>query len=106
VKVPLRAFLSATRANAIPYSFDDYLELVDWTGRTVRADKRGAIDDRLPPIVQRLQIDADAWEQAMQPHGNLFGRAMGRLDHMRLHANTLGQSWVRGLQRAQRLYAH
>jgi hypothetical protein len=37
------------------------LQLVDWTGRQVREDKRGAIDARLPPIMIRLHIDPDAW---------------------------------------------
>jgi REP element-mobilizing transposase RayT len=103
--VPLLPFRpTAPDAAAIPYRFDDYLQLLDWTGRTVRGDKCGMIDDRLPPIMQRLSIDADAWRLAMRPRGNVFGRAMGKLDHLRLHAATLGQSWVRGLRAAQRLY--
>src|SRR5690606_21570631 len=83
---------------------DEYLSLVDWSGRAIREDKRGSIDARLPPIMQRLGIDRGAWELAMQPLGNVFGRALGRLDHLRLHAQTLGQSWVRGLRQAERLY--
>ena len=39
----------------------DYIELVDWTGRIIRDDKRGAIDADLPPILERLNIDIDAW---------------------------------------------
>ena len=68
------------------------------------ADKHGAIDADLPPIAQRLNIDADVWQRAMQPNGNVFGRAMGRVDHLRLHALTLGQSWIRGLLHAKGLY--
>ena len=67
--------------------------------------KRGHIDHRHPPILTRLNIDSDAWQLAMQPHGNVFGRAMGRLAHLQLHAKTLGQSWVKGLRRAEQLYA-
>jgi putative transposase len=78
---------------------------LDWTGRAIREDKRGAIDSRLPPIIQRLTIDADAWRLAMQPRGNVFGRAMGRLDHLRLHAKTLGQPWVKGLRAVEALYS-
>jgi hypothetical protein len=88
----------------LPYRKADYLELVDWTGRILRNDKRGAIGSSLPPIMQRLNIDAGAWEGAMRPAGNVFGRALGRLDHLRLHAEALGQSWVRGLNAAMRLY--
>jgi REP element-mobilizing transposase RayT len=104
-KVPLLRFASGeSTAAAIPFGLDDYLELVDWTGRAVRADKRGLIDERLPAIAMRLNIDPDAWKRAMQPGGNVFGRAMGKLDHLRLHANTLGQSWVRGLTVARKLF--
>jgi REP element-mobilizing transposase RayT len=103
--VPLKPFRGRADRSDIPYPLEEYLELVDWTGRMIRADERGAIDERLPPIMQRLVIDADAWRLVMRPRGNVFGRAMGRLSHLRLHANTLGQSWVRGLGRARALYA-
>jgi hypothetical protein len=41
----------------------------------------------------------------MRPRGNVFGRAMGPLSQLRLHAQTLGQAWVRGLSQAERLFA-
>ena len=104
---PLLAFASVAQPAepTIPFTLQDYMALVDWTGRARRADKRGAIDPHAPAIMQRLNLDADAWRMAMQSRGNVFGRALGRLDHLRLHAKTLGQSWVRGLQRAERMYA-
>jgi hypothetical protein len=97
------------------------MALVNWTGRARRADKRGAIDPHAPAIMaddcsqqhrhssrpgesQRSSLDARAWRMAMQSRGNVFGRALGQLDHMRLHARTLGQSWVEGLRRAEQLY--
>ncbi len=105
-RVPLMQFHSPGNSSpAIPYRFQEYLELVDWTGRAVRADKNGCIDGNLPPIVQRLRIDATAWQSTMRQHGNVFGRAIGTLSHLRLHAKTVGQSWVRGLMNARRLYA-
>lgn len=103
--IPLKSFFPCDTAHAIRYHLEHYIELVDWTGRAIRNDKRGAIDSKLPSIAMRLNIDAEAWKTAMQPRGNVFGRAMGRLDHLRLHAQTLGQSWVRGLRQAEQLYA-
>lgn len=79
------------------------LAVYSWTV-TIRNDKRGHIDGSLPPIIARLNIDPSAWEAAMQPRGNVFGRAMGRLNHLQLHAKALGQSWVRGLRKAELLY--
>ncbi|WP_189400208.1 transposase [Arenicella chitinivorans] len=48
-------------AIGIPYRLKDYLALVDWTGRSVRRDKRGAISEKLPPILERLDLDAASW---------------------------------------------
>jgi len=105
--IPLRAFSDEVERSesAIPYTLRDYLSLVDWSGRLIREDKRGAIDVALPPILKRLGIESDSWELLMGRRGTVFGRAMGKLDAMRLHAATLGQSWIRGVGRAERIYS-
>ena len=106
VRVPLLEFTDEATASTacIPFTLRDYIALVDWSGRARREDKHGAIDEHLPPIARRLNIDAQAWHRALQPGGNTFGRAFGQLDHLRLHAKTLGQAWVRGLWQAQQMY--
>jgi hypothetical protein len=101
----LRKFAGqAPKERTLPCSQADYFTLLDWTGRALRVDKRGHIDQGLPPILTRLNIDPTAWEETMQPQGNVFGRAMGQLDHLRVHAKALGQSWIRGLRQAERMY--
>jgi hypothetical protein len=45
----------------LPFNLTDYLELVDWTGRFLREDKRGDIPQDLPPILERLQIGPQHW---------------------------------------------
>jgi hypothetical protein len=44
---------------AIPFAFEDYLELVDWTGRAFVAGKRGQIPAGYPKILDRLGIDGE-----------------------------------------------
>lgn len=105
-RLTLRPFSDETKCkHSIPFSRRDYLSLVDWSGRAIRAGKRGFIDAAQPPILKRLSIDSESWEILMSRRGTLFGRAMSRLDTMRLHAATLGQSWVRGVRKAERIYA-
>ena len=89
----------------IPYLYREYLELVDWSGRVIRADKRGAIDSRLPPILMRLGIDEEEWHKAMQPKGaHQFSRAMGRCDAMREHAKRLAIKWIKGIGVSAKLF--
>jgi REP element-mobilizing transposase RayT len=103
--LPLRPFSDEIKRNdSIPFSLRDYLMLVDWSGRAIRAGKRGFIDAEQPQILKRLSIDSESWEILMSRRGTVFGRAMGRLDAMRLHAVTLGQSWVRGVRKAEQIF--
>lgn len=106
-RIRLARFTDEPQAVAppIPYTLRDYLVLIDWSGRAIRKDKRGAIDATLPPILGRLGIEPDEWELLVSRRGSVFGRAMGKLDRMRLYAATLGQSWIRGVGIAQRIYS-
>jgi REP element-mobilizing transposase RayT len=106
-RMRLRSFADQTQNKkaAIPYTSIDYLQLVDWSGRSIREGRRGQIDAKLPPILSRLSIDPEVWQLAMARKGTILGRAMGRLDLMRLHAATLGQAWIHGLKRSERMYA-
>ncbi|GLQ73899.1 transposase [Vibrio penaeicida] len=60
----------------IPFRLMDYLELVDWTGRQIRDDKRGNIANTLPPILNRLGISQETWLNACTQleRGNVIGK--------------------------------
>ena len=64
--------------------FKEYLALVDWTGRIIRSDKRGHIDNTLPPILTRLKITPDQWQinttQFEAIHPKRFNRLPPQLD--------------------------
>jgi REP element-mobilizing transposase RayT len=68
----------------ILFDFEDYLNLVDWTGRIIRSDKRGHIEEHLPPILARLEISADQWRmnttQFEAIHPRRFNRPTAQLD--------------------------
>lgn len=53
---PLLLFVSQCKTYGLSYIFTDYLMLVDWTGRSIRADKRGHISAHLAPILSRLGL--------------------------------------------------
>lgn len=60
----LYPFVGNPRQNipaGLPFCLEDYLELVDITGRIMREDKRGFISNKTPPILKRLNIAADNW---------------------------------------------
>ena len=61
----------------LPFRLQDYLELVDWTGRQIRNDKRGSINNSIPPILDRLNIDAEHWVYNTQHFESQFKGLVG-----------------------------
>lgn len=53
--------------SGIEFAEEDYFQLVDWSGRAMRDDKLGSIPDGLIPILERLQLDPDAWLNRSNP---------------------------------------
>ncbi|GGY61204.1 hypothetical protein [Marinobacter zhanjiangensis] len=61
---PLLNFEEAVRnepQRGILFSLNDYLELVDYTGRIAKPDKRGCIPEHKPLILKRLGLTPDEW---------------------------------------------
>ena len=70
--------------SGILFAYQDYLQLIDWTGRAIRDDKRGFIDRDLPPILNRLQISPEQWlmntTKFESIHAGRFNRIMPSID--------------------------
>ncbi len=61
----------------IPFRLNDYLELIDWTGRAILENKRGYIPDDQPPILDRLQIEPKHWLYMTQNFESRFKGLVG-----------------------------
>ncbi len=74
----------------LPFRVTDYLALVDWTGRQLREDKRGAIYSRLPPILERLQIDPKHWLYMTRQFESRFKGIVGTALRLKAVCQELG----------------
>jgi hypothetical protein len=86
-------------------SEEHYLELLDWTGRQLGADKRGNIPPDLRPVLDRLELDVEAWVDNVERYGGLFYRLAGKLARLKELAGATGRAWLHGHRGARRLYA-
>ena len=104
----LLPFIGALRSDSedgLPFNLQDYLSLVDTSGRIVRSDKRGAIPNDIPALLATLGIQAGEWFKTvtqLQAHFELFVGAPYRLRQI---AERRGWRWVRGLAAGRKLYA-
>ena len=82
--MPFENRLIDAAQTGILFNFESYLELIDWTGRIIREDRRGYLDDGLPPILNRLDISPVQWHhnttQFEALHPKRFNRTSPLLD--------------------------
>lgn len=88
----------------LPFSLLEYFELVDWTGRQVRNNKRGVISATLPPILQRLNIHTEQWLKASTGIEKYFGRAIGNSEKLKHYNQHRGTAWMHHQCDCQQLY--
>jgi hypothetical protein len=51
----------ASNRGCLPMTLEQYLKLLDWTGRQIHRDKIGKIDSECAPILERLECSAETW---------------------------------------------
>jgi len=105
-RAPLMPFDATGRTEwAIPYAFDDYLELVDWLGRAVHPAKRGRIPSDRPKILVRLGMDAEALAEESSRLLKAFGSAVGAPASLTAARARRQIGYLRGIRAAARVFA-
>ncbi len=81
----------------LAFQLEDYLQLIDWTGRCIRDDKRGSISSELPPILERLQIEQEAWLSLTDSFETLFTSLVGKETSVQAACEQQGKRWTHGI---------
>ena len=97
--------LANDTVKGLSFSLQDYFELIDWTGRVVRKDNRGAIPAEILPILQKLGVNKSEWVENVNHFGRRFYTVVGSVEAMRNFSDRAGQGWVQGVGCSHRLYA-
>ena len=104
--LPLQDFLGVETqvGSGLPFNLQDYLDLVDWTGRCIRDDKRGAIVPGTPKLLASLGIAEGEWLPTVTTMQARYELVMGAPEKMKAHALSRGGRFYRGYRHALRLY--
>lgn len=92
------------KQQGLSFSLADYLELTDWAGRAIREDKSGAIPSHLSPILERLNIDPEAWLDTVQNYNKNYYTVVGTREAIRDYSDALGRKWFCLTRSSSQLY--
>jgi REP element-mobilizing transposase RayT len=99
----LAAINASLSPEFLPITTQDYFDLIDWTARLTRPDRRGHIEATEPPILRKLGLTERQWHQQMLGTEKNYWRAIGTAQSLIEKAAAIGQSWLKGVGSAQRL---
>lgn len=88
------------------YSFNlnDYLALVEWTGRAIVHPDKASIPTNISSIFYRLNLQQDNWLNQIQRLCQGQPTMMGSIEKLRQKALSLQKSWIKGVGQAKLLY--
>ncbi len=86
----------ASDKGLLAITLDQYLELLDWTGRQLPASGKCAIPASLEPILVRLGLRPEHWLASVLEFDRRFGFVVGALQRLREAACRAGRRWFRG----------
>ena len=96
---PLLGFMGNEHKSSpkgIAFSLLDYLTLVEETGKVIRADKRGKINEEICPLLTALGINSEDWLQLAEHFGKKYHQAVGSLAELNAFAAHTGKPWIGG----------
>ncbi len=82
----------------LPFKLTDYLELVDWSGRVIREDKPGYIDNTTPSILGRLNIKPEQWATLTTRFEKEFKTFVGHENSVRGICESMGYKRAPGIR--------
>ena len=89
----------------LPFRLTNYLELVDWSGRSIRENKRGYIPEDSPEILDRLNFDARQWMYLTQNFEHPFKHLVGAAHNIRSACEAMGKCWAHGISQCEQLFS-
>ena len=104
----LLPFIEAEHQHALdhlPFNLNDYLELIDTTGRLVVTGKRGFIRGQQPRLLDPLNVEPRHWLDMVTQLQAHYELAVGTPEQLTRLAKRWGKHWLQGIRHARRLYA-
>ncbi len=102
--IKLADFVGGQQTKGIPFTFMDYLELADWTGRATRNDKKGAISEKEPKILEKLGIDSELWLKTVHQFSDRLYSHLGTEEQIKVICEQSGKKWLPGIRSCRLLF--
>lgn len=93
----------AHEQGGLPFCHQDYLDFVDWAGKRLENQHKVSIDENIPPILQRLQLNPAHLMHYLSRTERFPVHAIGPVTRLRAMAKHMNMKFLRGVSLGMRL---
>lgn len=100
---PVTPVASSIRSDLVPLTTDQYITLVDWTGRRLRSKSLDTDPAEIPSILSRLGMNTRQWLIQVPATESHYWRAIGTFRSLVERAEAAGLRWLHGTGTARKI---
>ena len=88
----------------LPFTLEEYVNLVNWTGCQIRDDKPGYLSSSVPSLVKKVGLNPSQWVKNATNSRRKAPSIIGSLSNLQQWANKIGLKWIKGQSLAKLNY--
>ena len=92
------------KSNILMMPLKNYIELVEWTGKSIVHPNKASIPSHITPILTRLNLQQNHWLKQIENFGSNYTRVVGPVDKIKEKASQLKLRYLSGISAAKQLY--
>ena len=96
---------SGVNGRVLNIKLTDYIELVEWTGKSIIHPNKASMPAHITSIINQLNLQPDNWLSQVTQLGQNNSMAIGSVAKLKEKAEALKRSWIKGMASAKLLYA-
>ena len=94
----------ATDMGILPITLDVYVQLLKTTGEMLRSGERTTIPKDLVALLDRMEVNPEAWVETVEGYDELFGDVVGSASSIKQAAEEMGVSRLKGTAAGGRVF--
>ena len=88
----------------LPMSLKSYIDLVEWTGKSIRYEKKSAMPANIISSLESLNLQQNHWLKQMENFNHHYCHVIGPVEQIRAKAKALKLRCMKGISAAKLLY--
>ena len=100
----LESIIGRTGVKKLSISVEEYVQLVEWTGRSIIYPKKGSIPSNLPSVFERYRLKQKNWLDQITNYAVNYYYFVGHITKISKKAEQLNVRSLRGSNAAKQLY--